>query len=111
MINGIGDFTDFNRTALVTVCALPSTNGDGTISGIVPMTFHVDHTEHDIDVAVTEQGITDIRGRWPVERRDDVDDVRNQQNHVPSDIGHAAEWPNRTVGCDFRFGNYPREGG
>ena len=26
------------------------------------MVSHVDHTEHDVDVIVTEQGIADLRG-------------------------------------------------
>jgi len=29
---------------------------------IVPMASHVDHTEHDVNVIVTEQGIADLRG-------------------------------------------------
>ncbi|MEG0260972.1 MAG: acetyl-CoA hydrolase/transferase C-terminal domain-containing protein, partial [Lysinibacillus sp.] len=29
---------------------------------------HVDHTEHDVDVIVTEQGIADLRGLAPKER-------------------------------------------
>jgi len=68
MINGVGGSADFNRNALVTVCALPSTLDDGAISRVVPMAFHVDHTEHDIDVFVTEQGVADVRGCSPTER-------------------------------------------
>jgi succinyl-CoA:acetate CoA-transferase len=32
------------------------------------MVSHVDHTEHDVDVIVTEQGIADLRGLAPKER-------------------------------------------
>jgi succinyl-CoA:acetate CoA-transferase len=32
------------------------------------MVSHVDHTEHDVDVIVTEQGIADLRGLSPIER-------------------------------------------
>jgi len=39
-----------------------------TISRIVPMVSHVDHTEHDVDVIVTEQGLADLRGLAPRQR-------------------------------------------
>lgn len=32
------------------------------------MAPHVDHTEHDLDVLVTEQGLADLRGLSPRER-------------------------------------------
>ena len=32
------------------------------------MVTHVDHTEHDVDVLVTEQGYADLRGLSPRER-------------------------------------------
>jgi succinyl-CoA:acetate CoA-transferase len=32
------------------------------------MASHVDHTEHDVHVVVTEQGIADLRGLSPKER-------------------------------------------
>lgn len=40
----------------------------GNISSIVPFVFHVDHTEHDVDVIVTEQGYADLRGLAQRER-------------------------------------------
>lgn len=40
----------------------------GDISSIVPYVTHVDHTEHDVDVIVTEQGYADLRGLSPVKR-------------------------------------------
>ena len=40
----------------------------GTISTIVPMVSHVDHTEHDVQVLVTEQGLADLRGLSPRQR-------------------------------------------
>ncbi len=109
MINGVGGSADFNRNSLVTVCALPSTLNGGDVSRVVPMAFHVDHTEHDVDVFVTEQGVADVRGRSPVERaeliiehcahpefapelRSYLEDVRDQDNHIPHDVQRAAEW-------------------
>lgn len=50
MINGVGGSVDFNRNSLLSVCALPSTLQGTDISRVVLMTFHVDHTEHDIGV-------------------------------------------------------------
>ncbi|MDJ0111413.1 acetyl-CoA hydrolase/transferase C-terminal domain-containing protein, partial [Rhodococcus erythropolis] len=38
------------------------------ISAIVPMVPHVDHTEHDTQVLVTEQGLADLRGLSPRRR-------------------------------------------
>jgi succinyl-CoA:acetate CoA-transferase len=46
----------------------PSTAQHGTISTIVPMVSHVDHTEHDVQVVVTEQGLADLRGLSPRQR-------------------------------------------
>ena len=31
---------------------------------------HVDHTEHDMDVLITEYGAADLRGKTPYERAD-----------------------------------------
>jgi succinyl-CoA:acetate CoA-transferase len=68
ILNGLGGSGDFNRNAFLTVVAMPSVAKDGDVSRIVPMTHHVDHTEHDIDVVVTEQGVADLRGLSPRER-------------------------------------------
>ena len=35
---------------------------------MVPFAAHVDHTEHDVDVLVTEWGLADLRGLAPRER-------------------------------------------
>ena len=43
----------------------PSSAKKGTISTIVPMVSHVDHTEHDVQVLVTEHGLADLRGLSP----------------------------------------------
>jgi succinyl-CoA:acetate CoA-transferase len=36
------------------------------------MVSHVDHTEHDVDVLVTEQGLADLRGLDPRERAETI---------------------------------------
>jgi succinyl-CoA:acetate CoA-transferase len=48
----------------------PSTAKGGAISSIVPMVSHVDHTEHDVHVIVTEQGLADVRGLAPADGRE-----------------------------------------
>lgn len=68
MISGIGGGGDFVRNSRVSIVALPSTAKGGGISRIVPMTPHVDHTEHDVSVVVTEHGVADLRGCSPRER-------------------------------------------
>jgi succinyl-CoA:acetate CoA-transferase len=68
LVNGIGGSGDFNRHGAISVVALPSTAAGGDISRIVPVAEHVDHTEHDVDVVITEHGVADLRGRTPRER-------------------------------------------
>ncbi|MBP3400672.1 MAG: acetyl-CoA hydrolase, partial [Selenomonadales bacterium] len=68
MMNGIGGSGDFARNAYLTCFFTTSTAKGGAISSIVPMVSHVDHTEHDTDIFVTEQGIADVRGLSPRER-------------------------------------------
>jgi succinyl-CoA:acetate CoA-transferase len=72
MVNGLGGSGDFNRNALVSVVALPSTAADGDVSRVVPMATHVDHTEHDVDVVVTDHGVADLRKRSPRERAHEI---------------------------------------
>jgi succinyl-CoA:acetate CoA-transferase len=68
MMNGIGGSGDFARNALLGIFVTPSTAKGGAISSVVPMVAHVDHTEHDVDIVVTEQGLADLRGLAPRER-------------------------------------------
>lgn len=68
IMNGIGGSGDFARNAAVSIFAATSTAKNGDISRIVPMVSHVDHTEHDVDVIITEQGVADLRWKTPKER-------------------------------------------
>ena len=68
MMNGLGGSGDFARNSLLTIFMTPSTAKNGTISSIVPMVSHVDHTEHDTHIIVTEYGYADLRGLSPKER-------------------------------------------
>lgn len=72
MLNGLGGSADFLRSSKYSIMHTPSTRPSKTdphgLSCIVPMCTHVDQTEHDLDVIVTEQGLADVRGLAPRER-------------------------------------------
>jgi len=76
MINGIGGSGDFIRNSYISIMHCPSVRPSKTdefgISGVVPKVPHVDHTEHDIDVLVTEQGLADLRGLAPKDRAREI---------------------------------------
>ena len=109
VINGIGGSGDFNRSAAVPIVALSSTAKGGNLSSIVPMVPHVDHTEHDIAIVVTEQGVADLRGKSPRERarllietcahpsfRDELTEyfetAKADGGHIPHDLDRAFSW-------------------
>lgn len=68
LMNGIGGSGDFTRNGYLSIFTTVSSAKGGDISSIVPMVSHVDHTEHDIEVIVTERGLADLRGLSPQER-------------------------------------------
>jgi len=68
IMNGIGGSGDFARNAYLTIFMAPSSASRGNISTIVPMVSHVDHTEHDTQILVTEKGLADLRGLSPKQR-------------------------------------------
>lgn len=68
IMNGIGGSGDFARNGSLSIFMTPSVAKNGAISAIVPMVSHVDHTEHDVKVIVTEQGLADLRGLSPRQR-------------------------------------------
>lgn len=68
MMNGIGGSGDFARNAFLSIFVAKSVAKGGAISSVVPMVSHVDHTEHDVDILVTEHGLADLRGLAPRER-------------------------------------------
>lgn len=68
IMNGIGGSADFSRNCLLGFFMTPSTAKGGTVSAIVPFVTHLDHSDHETDVFVTEQGIADLRGLDPVSR-------------------------------------------
>lgn len=68
IMNGIGGSGDFTRNAFASTFISPSVAKDGAISAVVPFASHIDHTEHDAMVVITEHGYADLRGLSPKER-------------------------------------------
>ena len=125
-MNGIGGSGDFARNGYLSVFMSPSTAKGGLVSGIVPMASHVDHTEHDTMVIVTEQGLADLRGLAPRQRarriieqcahptfRPLLEDYFERANregpgrHTPHLLGEALSWHQRMVETGSMF---PRAG-
>ena len=72
MLNGLGGSGDFARNAYLTIFLCPSTSAKGKISKVVPFCSHIDHTEHDVDLIVTEFGVADLRNLSPRERSAEI---------------------------------------
>lgn len=72
MINGLGGSGDYLRNGYLKIMHSPSTRPSKTdplgITCVVPKAPHIDHTEHDLDCVVTEQGLADCRGVAPKDR-------------------------------------------
>lgn len=72
MMNGIGGSGDFTRNAYISIFSCPSVAKGGLISTIVPMVSHLDHSEHSVDVLITDQGVADLRGKDPLQRAETI---------------------------------------
>ncbi|MDD2961565.1 MAG: succinate CoA transferase [Muribaculaceae bacterium] len=72
MMNGIGGSGDFTRNAYLSIFSCPSITKGGLISNIVPMVSHLDHSEHSVNVLITDQGVADLRGKDPVQRAETI---------------------------------------
>jgi len=69
IMNGIGGSGDFARNAYLSIFVTQAASKENNkISHVLPMVSHVDHTEHDVDILVTDQGLADLRGLSPRER-------------------------------------------
>lgn len=114
MMNGIGGSGDFARNAGLTIFSTESVAKGGAISCIVPMCAHVDHTEHDVHIIVTEQGYADLRWKSPRERatliiencahpdyrpmlREYFNDALRFGGQTPHDLSKALSWHQRFV--------------
>jgi acetyl-CoA hydrolase len=74
LMNGIGGSGDFTRNAYLSCFTTPSTAKGGKISTIVPLVSHLDHSEHSVQIIVTEFGVADLRGKSPYERANEIID-------------------------------------
>lgn len=109
IMNGIGGSGDFARNAYLSVFVTQAASKENQISHIVPMVSHTDHTEHDVDILVTDQGLADLRGLAPRERAQNIidncvhPDYRNQLQsyfdracalggHTPHILEEALSW-------------------
>jgi len=116
IMNGIGGAGDFARASYLSIFCTPSIAKKGAISSIVPMCSHIDHTEHDVDVICTEQGLADLRGLSPIERarliirscanpkyREQLTDYLNRSleatnlAHIPHILKDALSWHQRFI--------------
>ena len=115
IMNGIGGSGDFARNGYLSFFVTPSVAKGGKISCIVPMCSHVDHTEHDTQIIVTEQGLADLRGLSPRKRAQVIIDrcahpdfrpqlqdyfdraQRQGALHTPHILGEALSWHQRFV--------------
>lgn len=113
IMNGIGGSGDFARNAGLTIFSTGSLAKNGDISCIVPMVSHVDHTEHDVDVIVTEYGVADLRWKTPRQRAEAIiencahpdyrpmlreyfeEACRTAGGHTPHVLGKALSWHER----------------
>lgn len=114
MMNGIGGSGDFARSAYLTIFFTNSVAKGGAISSVVPMCSHIDHTEHDVDIYISERGVADVRGLSPKERAQVIIDniahpdyqpmlqdyfdraiVATGKAHTPHIIDEALSWHSR----------------
>ncbi|GAB3945505.1 acetyl-CoA hydrolase/transferase family protein [Corynebacterium tapiri] len=111
VMNGIGGSGDFTRNAYISSFVTPSVAKGGDISAIVPFASHIDHTEHDAMVFVTEYGYADLRGLAPRQRAERmisiahpdyrplleeyVEAAKKVGGHTPHDLTQAFEFHNR----------------
>jgi acetyl-CoA hydrolase/succinyl-CoA:acetate CoA-transferase len=72
ILNGIGGSDEFARNASLSVFVSHAVSKGTTISHVVPYVSHCDHTEHDVDILVTDQGLADLRGCSPRERAERI---------------------------------------
>jgi acetyl-CoA hydrolase len=87
MLNGLGGSADFLRNSKYSIMHTPSTRPSKTdpigVSCIIPMCTHVDQTEHDLDVVVTEVGLADVRGLAPRQRAKVIIDKCAHEEYKP----------------------------
>ena len=104
LMNGIGGSGDFTRNAHLSIFTCPSLQKSGKVSTLVPLVTHADHSEHSVQVLVTEHGVADLRRLDPRQRAELIiekcahPDFRPElhrylalakDGHEPFDVEHA----------------------
>jgi acetyl-CoA hydrolase/succinyl-CoA:acetate CoA-transferase len=74
IMNGIGGSGDFARNAYLSIFVTQAASKENKVSHVLPMVSHTDHTEHDVDILVTDVGLADLRGLAPRERAQTIID-------------------------------------
>lgn len=109
IMNGIGGSGDFARNAYLSIFVAQAASKGNNISHVLPMVSHVDHTEHDVDILVTDVGLADLRGLAPRERAQVVidncvhpeyreqlqsyfDRAKERGGHTPHILEEAFSW-------------------
>jgi succinyl-CoA:acetate CoA-transferase len=111
IMNGIGGSGDFTRNAYISSFITPSVAKGGAISAIVPFASHIDHTEHDTMVVISEYGYADLRGLAPRQRVERLISIAHPDyrplleeyaeaankvgGHTPHDLTKAFDFHNR----------------
>jgi acyl-CoA hydrolase len=107
-IVGVGGSGDHAKASYITIVALPSITGSG-LPRVVPLVYHVDLVDHDVDIIVTDQGWADLRGLSPLEKAraiieecahpsykdmlwDYLETVVKKTGHRPVDLRKAMEF-------------------
>lgn len=111
LMNGIGGSGDFTRNAYISIFTCPSVAKRGAISAIVPLCSHLDHSEHSVQIIVTEQGVADLRGKDPNQRAAEIinkcahPDFRELLTSYSRDVrkGHTPQTLNRAFGMHEQF--------
>ena len=65
---------------------------------MVPMVSHIDHTEHDVQVVVTEQGLADLRGLSPRQRARLIIEKCANPDYKPLQLDYLARAERRSYG-------------
>lgn len=115
MMNGIGGSGDFTRNSYLSIFSCPSVTKGGLISNIVPMVAHQDHSEHSVDVLITDCGVADLRGKDPVQRAEAIIENCAHPDYKPLlreylSIGKGGQTPH-VLTSSFAFHNAFNETG
>ena len=79
LMNGIGGSGDFTRNAYLSIFTLPVHRQGREDLHDRAAGSHMDHSEHSVQIVVTEQGVADLRGKSPFERAEIIDNCAHPE--------------------------------